>query len=134
MSESIEELAEIAAKMKIGAFHRHVFLCIGDSCCTAAVGQEAWEALKRELKDRNLSLSEGPAACYRTKVQCLRVCTGGPIVVVYPDGTWYAGMTADRIPRFVQEHLIDGRPVEEWIFARNPLPNDPANDPANGPA
>jgi (2Fe-2S) ferredoxin len=30
-------------------------------------------------------------------------------------------MTADRIPLFVQEHLIEGRPVEEWVFARNPL-------------
>jgi (2Fe-2S) ferredoxin len=57
-----------------------------------------------------------------TKVGCLRVCAGGPILVVYPEGTWYAGMTADRIPRFVQEHLVDGKPIEEWIFARNPLP------------
>ena len=48
---------------------------------------------------------------------------GGPILVVYPEGTWYMGMTADRIPRFVQEHLAEGRPVEEWIFARNALPN-----------
>jgi (2Fe-2S) ferredoxin len=123
MTDSTDDLPAIAAKLKIGAFHRHVFLCIGDACCTSQVGQEAWEALKRELKDRNLSLADGPAACYRTKVQCLRVCTGGPIVVVYPDGTWYRGMTADRIPRFVQEHLIDNHPIEDWIFARNPLPN-----------
>ena len=123
MGEPSQDLAAVAVKLKIGAFHRHVFLCIGDACCTSECGHEAWEALKRELKDRNLSLSEGPAACYRTKVQCLRVCAGGPIMVVYPDGTWYRGMTADRIPRFVQEHLIDNRPIEEWIFARNPLPN-----------
>jgi (2Fe-2S) ferredoxin len=119
----MSELAEIAAKMKIGAFHRHVFLCIGESCCTAAVGQESWEMLKKELKDRNLSLAEGPTACYRTKVGCLRICTGGPILVVYPEGTWYGGMTVDRIPRFVQEHLVDGKPIEEWIFARNALPH-----------
>ena len=54
MSEPLEQLSEIAYKLKIGAFHRHVFLCIGDSCCTAEAGQEAWEALKKELKDRNL--------------------------------------------------------------------------------
>ena len=117
-----EKLAAIADKLLIGQFHRHVFLCIGDSCCTSDAGRAAWEVLKRELKDRNLSLSTGPAACYRTKVQCLRVCTGGPILVVYPEGTWYTGMTADRIPRFVQEHLVEGKPIEEWIFARNPLP------------
>ena len=122
MTEPILELSEIASKLKIGTFHRHVFLCIGDACCTCEVGQAAWEALKQELKDKNLSLADGPAACYRTKVQCLRVCTRGPIVVVYPEGTWYAGLTAERIPRFVQEHLIEGKPIEEWIFARNALP------------
>jgi len=116
-------LPDLAAKLKIGAFHRHVFLCIGDACCTCEAGAAAWEALKKELKDRNLSLAEGPLACYRSKVQCLRVCAGGPIAVVYPEGTWYSGLTADRVPRFVQEHLVDGRPIEEWIFARNPLPN-----------
>jgi (2Fe-2S) ferredoxin len=120
----MSELAEIAAKLKIGSFHRHVFLCIGESCCTAAVGQESWELLKKELKDRDLSLSDGPTACYRTKVGCLRVCAGGPIMVVYPEGTWYGGMTVERIPRFVQEHLVEGRPVEEWVFARNPLPHE----------
>jgi (2Fe-2S) ferredoxin len=116
------ELARVAEQLLIGEYHRHVFLCVGETCCTAAVGQRAWETLKGELKVRKLSLATGPTACYRTKVQCLRVCRGGPILVVYPEGTWYAGMTAERIPRFVQEHLVEGRPIEEWIFARNPLP------------
>ncbi len=125
MAETNEKMSAIADKLLIGHFHRHVFLCVGDSCC-AAIGKEsaqaAWDKLKGELKDRELSLAAGPTACYRTKVGCMRICTGGPILVVYPEGTWYAGMTADRIPRFVQEHLIDGKPIEEWIFARNPLP------------
>jgi (2Fe-2S) ferredoxin len=116
--------AEIAPKLGIGSYHRHVFLCVGDSCCTTEVGLAAWDALKKELKDKNLSLSTGPNACYRTKVSCLRICTGGPILVVYPEGTWYQAMTADRIPRLVQEHLIEGKPIEEWIFAKNPLPKD----------
>ena len=119
-----DKLADIARTLKIGAFRRHVFLCVGEACCTAETGAAAWDALKKELKDRDLSLSDGPAACYRTKVGCLRICTGGPILVVYPEGTWYAGMTADRVPRFVQEHLIDGTPVEDWVFARNPLPHE----------
>ena len=123
MPETRDELARVAEKLLIGQFHRHVFLCIGDACCTSEVGREAWEKLKAELKERNLSLATGPTACYRTKVQCLRVCSSGPIMVVYPDGTWYMGMTADRIPRFVKEHLVEGNPVREWIFANNPLPN-----------
>lgn len=115
-------LPEVAAKLGIGEYHRHVFLCTGDKCCTSEVGNAAWESLKRELKDRNLSLSTGPAACYRTKVGCLRICQGGPIAVVYPEGTWYSGLSADRIPLFVQQHLVDGKPIEEWVFAGNPLP------------
>lgn len=123
MDDTKEKLTTIAEKLLIGQFHRHVLLCIGESCCTGAVGQAAWDALKGELKDKNLSLTTGPNSCYRTKVGCLRICVGGPIMVVYPEGTWYMGMTADRIPRFVQEHLVDGNPIEEWIVARNPLPN-----------
>ncbi|MBO0697052.1 MAG: (2Fe-2S) ferredoxin domain-containing protein [Zavarzinella sp.] len=117
-------LPEVAEKLGIGSYHRHVFLCAGDKCCTAEVGQAAWDALKKELKDRGLSLSTGPNACYRTKVACLRICQGGPTAVVYPEGTWYHGLTADRIPLFVQQHLIEGQPVAEWVFAENPLPNE----------
>ncbi|QEL19540.1 (2Fe-2S) ferredoxin domain-containing protein [Limnoglobus roseus] len=116
-----DKLAEIAKKLLIGEYHRHVFLCIGEACCSAEAGAKAWDTLKDELKRRSLSLSTGPAACYRTKVQCLRVCAGGPILVVYPEGTYYHGMTAERIPEFVERHLVQGQPIEEWIFARNPL-------------
>jgi (2Fe-2S) ferredoxin len=121
-------LPEVAAKLEIGHYHRHVFLCTGDKCCTAEVGAAAWDVLKKELKDRGLSLSTGPNACYRTKVNCLRICQGGPIAVVYPEGTWYAGLTAERIPLFVQQHLVEGQPVAEWVFANNPLPN-PTDEP-----
>jgi (2Fe-2S) ferredoxin len=126
-----QRLARIAGQLKIGHYHRHVFLCIGENCCSAEAGSAAWECLKGELKRRNLSLAEGPQACYRTKVDCLRICTGGPILVVYPEGTWYMGMTAERIPRFVQEHLVEGRPITEWIFAVNPLPLPKSSTPTS---
>lgn len=117
-----QELPVIADMLAIGGYSRHVLLCAGPDCCDPDVGKAAWVALKDELKRRDLSLSVGPNACFRTKAACLRVCTRGPIVVVYPEGTWYADMTADRIPRLVQEHLMDGRPILEWVFATNPLP------------
>lgn len=124
--ESKAKLQQIAGTLGIGSYARHVFLCTGDKCCPSEVGMAAWDALKKELKDRNLSLSAGPNACYRTKVGCLRVCTGGPIAVVYPEGTWYSGLTAERVPEFVERHLVGGTPVEDWIIARNPLPQDAA--------
>jgi (2Fe-2S) ferredoxin len=123
MIENKQELQTVAAKVGVGEYHRHVFLCTGPNCCTPEVGQAAWETLKRELKDHNLGF--GPNACYRTKVGCLRICCHGPTMLVYPEGTWYHGMTADKIPQFVQEHLIEDRPIKEWIFAENRLGRSP---------
>ena len=116
MSETSEELQAAARKLGIGSYRRHVFLCTGPSCCTPEEGMAAWEALKKAIKQHNLG-----GVCQRTKAGCLRICCHGPTMVVYPDGTWYGGMTADRIPRLVQEHLVEGRPVAEWVFAGNPL-------------
>jgi (2Fe-2S) ferredoxin len=119
MTDKQEQLQTAAAKLEIGGYRRHVFLCTGPNCCTPEAGQAAWEVLKQTLKERGLT--SGANACYRTKVGCLRICCHGPTLVVYPDGTWYHGMTAERIPEFIQQHLVEGRPVEEWVFARNPL-------------
>ena len=114
-----EELREAAQKHRIGTYERHVFLCTGPSCCTPEAGLAAWEALKQALKERGLASAQG--GCYRTKVGCLRICCHGPTMVVYPEGTWYHGMTAERVGQFVEQHLVAGNPVEEWVFARNPL-------------
>lgn len=120
MSDSIDPVQAAVKKHSIGQYERHVLLCTGPSCCTPEVGMAAWEALKQQIKDRGLG--SGEHACYRTKVGCLRICAAGPTMVVYPEGTWYRDMTADRIPQFVEQHLVQGKPVTEWIFAQNPLP------------
>ena len=119
MSEKEQQLQTAAAKLGIGGYRRHVLLCTGPTCCTPEDGMAAWEALKGQIKEKGLL--SGERACYRTKVGCLRICCHGPTMVVYPEGTWYHGMTADKIPTFVQKHLVEGQPIEEWIFARNPL-------------
>ena len=108
-----------AAKVGVGGYRRHVLLCTGPNCCTPEVGLAAWEVLKQQIKDHDLG--SGERACYRTKVGCLRICCHGPTMLVYPEGTWYHGMNAERIPQFVKQHLVEDKPVEEWVFARNPL-------------
>ena len=123
MDETKQQLKQVAAKLEVGNYLRHVLLCVGPNCCTSAEGQAAWDVLKQQIKENGLTT--GSAMCYRSKVGCLRICCQGPTMVVYPEGTWYHGMTADKIAHFVQQHLIEGKPVEEWIFARNPLPNPP---------
>jgi (2Fe-2S) ferredoxin len=119
MSDKEEQLQKAVEKLGIGNYRRHVLLCTGPSCCTPEVGMAAWDVLKAQIKEKGLGA--GDNACYRTKVGCLRICCHGPTMLVYPEGTWYHGMTAERIPRFVQEHLVEGRPVSEWIFACNPI-------------
>lgn len=107
------------AKMGLAHARRHAFLCMGPSCCSAEQATPVWETLKRLIKELNV-----PAL--RTKADCLRVCVGGPILVVYPEGVWYGGVTPERCERIVREHLLAGRPVEEWIIARHPLPAAPS--------
>lgn len=117
----LEKLREVASQLKIGSYSRHIILCVGESCCSKEQGELAWKALKDQLKERDLSLATGPAACYRTKASCLRVCMGGPVLVVYPEGNWYGGMIAERIPEFIERQIVRGEPIEEWIFAKNPV-------------
>jgi (2Fe-2S) ferredoxin len=118
-------LTEVADKLKITSIRKHVFLCIGPECCDPEVGQATWEALKQELKDRRLSLTDHPHACYRTKAACLRVCRDGPIAVIYPEGTWHARLSAADIPDFVTNHIEGNSEGSDSIFVHHPLPSAP---------
>jgi (2Fe-2S) ferredoxin len=115
MNPPEELLKSTAEKIGVGKHTRHVFLCLGPSCCTPEVGEAAWNALKKAIKDENLT------TCARTKVGCLRICCEGPTMVVYPEGTYYRNMTAERIAVFGKKHLVEGEPIRDWIFAENPL-------------
>jgi (2Fe-2S) ferredoxin len=114
-----------AAKLGIGNYSRHVLLCTGPSCCTEREGLEAWEELKKQIKEQGLT--SGDNACYRTKVGCLRLCESGPIATVYPEGIWYANMSKLNIGAFVKNHLVDGVPLEDLVITKNPLPKDQAS-------
>jgi (2Fe-2S) ferredoxin len=105
-----------------GPYKRHILICADQSkpkCASQEVTNEAWDHLKKRLSE--MGLASGDGCVYRSKVNCLRICAKGPIAVVYPEGVWYHSAAPDVLDRILREHIVGGRPVEEYIFARNPL-------------
>lgn len=133
--EPADRLTNIAEALSIPEARRHIFLCADQTNPRCAPKEEAavlWKHLKARLKELGATsappkwqgdmdhdpepVDPGGGTVLRSKVDCLRICEQGSIAVVYPEGTWYAGLDVDKLDRIIDEHLIGGSPVDGLIF------------------
>ncbi len=107
-------LPEKLKKPVMPPYNRHIFVCVGEKCHTTDDGQIVYKHLKHRLKQE----ANDPVLkrVKRSQSKCLGVCQGGPISVVYPEGVWYCQMTPQKMDRVIDEHLKQGKPVQEWVF------------------
>jgi (2Fe-2S) ferredoxin len=122
-------LKQAVESLGLERYRRHIFLCVDATepkCAPREQSIEAWEFLKRRLKELNLV---GPEPLvYRSKADCLRVCRSGPIAVIYPEGAWYHSCNPEVLEQIIQRHLIGGEIVREHCFAENRSLADQASE------
>jgi NADP-reducing hydrogenase subunit HndC len=119
--KTLEELKAVREKMEkevslrthggaSSKYEKHVLVC-GGTGCTSSGSAKVIEKLKAEFAEKGLT-----DKIQIVKTGCFGLCALGPIMIVYPEGTFYSRVNVDEIHRIVDEHLIGGKPVKEFLY------------------
>ena len=111
--------------MTLSQISHHLLLCTAASkalCCDSALGLASWLTLKQLIRELGLENPNRPEGIVlRSKVDCLRICRQGPILLIWPDGCWYEQVTPEKLAVILNEHVVGGNPCEQWIIRWTPL-------------
>lgn len=97
--------------MTLEVFKRHVFVCTTGKTCPTEGGVDVCDALRKEIVERGLKKQ-----IRINKSGCFDQCGNGPMIVVYPEGVWYSHVKVEDVKEIVEEHLLNGRPVERLFY------------------
>lgn len=111
-------MAHTMSKPDLQNYHRWVLVCVGPHCTDNGEGQALYDLLKQRLAQLQQLIDQ--PKIMRSRAMCFGVCSGGPLLSVQPDGVWYHAITPDKLDRIIEQHLVNGQPVTEWIFHQGP--------------
>lgn len=104
--------------MKMKRFEKHIFVCTNQreeghprGCCAGKNSVELAEQLKLRIKALGLN-----SEIRINKSGCLDACEFGPVVVVYPEQTWYGKVAVEDVDEIIQQHLVGNKPVERLMI------------------
>ncbi|HEY9733040.1 MAG TPA: (2Fe-2S) ferredoxin domain-containing protein [Drouetiella sp.] len=102
---------QLKGNSTMDVFEKHVFVCTSGKVCPNEGANEVCDALRKEISERGLKKK-----IRINKSGCFDQCGNGPLIVVYPESTWYAKVQPSDCKEIVEQHLIDGKPVERLLY------------------